>query len=310
MSRQVVLALTLLLLVPPPAVAQSVAARSGSRQPGLSGDGTTAELDRVELWGGPTVVGPRGEVTLVNSYSPFLKHFSSTGLAGHTALLEPEATVGFEFGFNYFPTPHLGVQVSFGQDTVDLAGPSGPYTVHLEYEARYPPDYLPRPVVIDRSTPWPDLSGEVRHRTLNVNAVGRWALSRFARAEVSGGLSYVRVDGSVRPLAYSTYWLGGHSVLFSEVYELEVAMEPSSSVGINAGGGLDFRLGRHLSLTTGLRYVRAGEVSAPLGVSEIVNLSSVAVVDPVSAIQEALDPAPLAFSPHRVRVIVGLKAGF
>ena len=54
----------------------------------------------------------------------------------------------------------------------------------------------------------------------------------------SGGLAWVRVSGEAEPLGFTTFWLGGHSVLFSEDVRLRASLGPATSVGGYLGAAL------------------------------------------------------------------------
>ncbi len=127
-------------------------------------------------------------------------------------------------------------------------------------------------MVVDRYEEWPDTAGELKQRTLSFNAVGRGRLGRgVVVGEVSGGLSYFRMEGPISPLGYAAFTLGGHSMLSYELSDLEVEVGPASSWGFNAGGGIDVELGRWwpsrpTSVTSG-----GGAITAPVTVSRVLN---------------------------------------
>ena len=292
-----------------PQLILALALVSGASTPAPA-QGAAGELPRTEVWGGLTIVGPGTETTLATSYTPVIRNFVSAGQAGQELQLDAATQAGFELGASYFPVRHAGLQVLVGHDRFDLSGLSSPYVVHLEYTALFPPSYAPTPVVVDRSESWPDAAGDADQWTVCVNGVGRWSLGLSVRGQLSGGLTYVRMKAAVRPLGYSSFQLGGHSVLFSNLYELELSTRAASSLGFNAGGGLDIRLSPRLWLTTDLRYVNGGTVSAPLEVVEILNPSEVMSADPLTTIQGTMRPAPLELGSARVRLMVGIKSAF
>ena len=270
-----------------------------------------APLPRVEVFGGFTVAVPRLETTLTTSYSPALRFFQTkASTAGQTLQMAGENGAGVEFGAAFFFTEAVGIQVLYGADSFDVGGSNEPYTAHLEYDSRQPPNYTPIPVVIDHEQPWPDTFGELRQRHFSVNLAGRGRLGPRVTAQLSGGLSYFRMEGLVAPVAFSVYHLGGHSVLFPEHYELEVALEPGTAFGLNVGGTLDVELARGVALTADFRYFKGGTITAPVAVEQILNRDEIGLLDEIETIQEELHPPAVELKPTRVRLFGGLKVRF
>jgi hypothetical protein len=265
---------------------------------------------KVELWGGLAVAGLSASTTLTTSYAPVLRFFTSTGRAGQAIELNGGRAIGVELGMSYFPVERAGLQVLVGYDSHDLSGPSGPYAVHLEYSAMFPPSYTPTPVVIDRAERWSNAEGAIRQLSVSVNGVGRWRLGGRLNGELSGGLSYFRMQGEVRPVGYSTFQLGGHSVLFSDLYELALAVERTSSFGFNLGGAADLRVNQRLGFTADVRYFNGRTLSASLVASEVLNAEEIVQLESLSTIRNTLHPQPLELAPARARIMAGLKVLF
>jgi len=270
-----------------------------------------APLGRVEITGGFTFVAPGADTALTTAYTPLFRNaMATTSSAGQTLQVVGENGNGLEFGGAFFFTPAVGIQVLFAADSFDVSGVNGPHSAHLEYISRMPPDYIPRPMVVDREEDWPDTAGELKHRTLSFNAVGRGRLGRVVVGEVSGGLSYFRMDGPISPLGYATFTLGGHSTLSYELSELEVELGPASSWGFNAGGGIDVELSRTVALTADFRYFWGATITAPVTVSQVLNQDEVVMQDPLETVQETLQPPAVDLRPTRVRFLAGVKIRF
>ena len=266
---------------------------------------------RVEVFGGFSLVAPRVDSTLTTAYAPTFRNATATSSsAGQTLQLSSETGYGVELGVNYFVTDVVGLQVLFGADRFDLGGSNGPYTARLEYISRMPPDSTPHPAVAYRLEKWPDTVGQLKQRTLSVNVVGRWPLGQRVVGQVSGGLSYFRMDGLVSPVGYSSFSLGGHSVLFYDRYELEVALDAAHAFGINAGAAVDVELSRAVALTADFRYFTGGTITSPVAVTQILNEEEVIMLDPLETIEETLRPPPVELKPTRARFMAGIKVRF
>ncbi|RPJ70850.1 MAG: hypothetical protein EHM24_14245 [Acidobacteria bacterium] len=278
---------------------------------GIAGAQPPPPLGRVEIFGGFTFVAPTLDTLLTTSYTPPFRYATAeASSAGQTLQIAGDNGTGLELGAAFFFTEAVGIQVLFGADSFDLGGTNAPYTAHLEYISRQPPDYTPRPVIVDHAEDWPDTVGQLKQRHLSFNAVGRTHLGRRVTGQVSGGLTYFRMEGLVSPVGFSVYQLGGHSVLFPEHYQLEVALDPAHTWGGNVGGGIDVELGRNVALTADFRYFAGGTISSPVAVSQILNEDEVISVDPIETIQETLDPPAVELKPTRVRVMAGIRITF
>jgi hypothetical protein len=272
---------------------------------------TTADSSppmRFELWGGAStaIAAPVGE--LVSSYSPpllFAGEFTSRG--GQTLALDATRALGFEAGVNLFVTPHLGFQFLLNRAAMDLGGTNGPYALELTYVTRQPPDSQAQTFTIQQSNPWPDTIGSLTQLTIAVNPVGRLGRPDKLNVTVSGGLSYYRLNGTAQPLGYTTFRLGGHSVLFSDEYHLAVSLEPTNVVGFNAGGEINLPLGRHAAIVVGYRYLGGPAADVVVRLSAIVNADQVINQETVANIAERLAPGPARVSVSGSRLLFGVK---
>ncbi|MBI1875730.1 MAG: hypothetical protein HYS05_17830 [Acidobacteria bacterium] len=129
-----------------------------------------------------------------------------------------------------------------------------------------PPDFVPRQFRYERQTAWPATQGSLRQLEIGLGGVGRWQSSRGFGATGYAGLGYLRLSGETQSLAYTSFHLGGHSVLFPEQYRLSATLTPSSTWGLNAGGELDIPVASSLSVVVGYRAFvgRAARLSVRL----------------------------------------------
>ncbi len=259
-----------------------------------------------------TAVSPALDGVYRSTYVPPFVGGSSGGQGSQAIAVTADRAAGVEAALSCFPLEHVGIQVlgSYAGHSVSGAGDS-PYAVHLEWVARQPPDYVPRTYSLDDTTPWPATSGSMRQVTLSLNAIGRTSPSRPIRAAVSGGLSYFNWRGSFGPLALTSYWLGGHSVLFSEEYRLSMRAEPGSSLGLNVGGTFEYWVARRAAVSIDYRVFRAASVSSAVSVAEILNGADIVMQSmSLADLQRALHPAPLEVDPSFSRLAVGVAIGF
>ena len=231
------------------------------------------EEPRVEFWGAvtPGQMGPSGSV--VSSYSPplLLDGSDYTSHASQTVTFDGQAHVGFEAGSNLFFARHAGLQLIFDRQSPDLEGTNGPYDVTLNYISRPPPDNQAIPVTVHKSTPWPDTTGSITQSTFSLNGVVRAGTASRIDVTFSGGLSIQRLSGTVQPVGFTQYNLGGHSVLFENEYHLAMSLGPTSAVGFNLGGDLNVHVARQVALLFGYRYFGGPSVDMPVHVASVLN---------------------------------------
>jgi hypothetical protein len=280
-----------------------------------------AQPQRVEAWGGLTLVAANLDATYTTQYVPLIENYSpplAGSSAGQTVNLIAGRTWGLGAGVNVFFSPHVGVQFLFDADSRTLSGENGSYAVVLNYTARQPPDYVERTystaatyTACDASQSWGCVlptTGTLEQRTLGFNIVGRWKAGPRVNVELSGGLTYaeVRADDAAS-LRYSSYHMGGHSTLFSSEYQLAYAIGPAHGYGVNAGVTFDVGMGKAAALTIDTRFVAAPTIRSPLTVSDIRNKDAVSMPQDLGTIQQNLHPPDAAIASTRLRVLVGVK---
>lgn len=276
----------------------------------LANDATAQETaaGAIEFWGALTVApdGPEGSVT--TSYSPpllFDGDFTSTGsqtLAAHT-----NKAVGFTGGLDVFPTRHVGFQIAFDRSAFDVSGANTPYSLALQYVSIPPPGTVPEVFNVNRSTPWPDTSGSLTQIAVAFNAALRFGQPGRISAVVSGGPTYYRFSGDLQPIGYTTFRLGGHSVLFQDDVRLALAAGPTNVLGFDAGGEVDIAVHRRLAIVAGYRYFGGPEADVSVRAAVIVNEDELIFQQPLADIASRLALVPMRISPSSSRVFVGLR---
>jgi hypothetical protein len=266
------------------------------------------EGPRLEVWAGVSVApsGPSGAV--VSSYSPpLLLDGAFTSSGGQAVTFAGRRSAGFAGGANLFLTRHAGIQILADRISADASGVNGPYAFALHYVSRPPPDNALVPVDVSQATPWPATEGSLMQLTLAANGVVRLGRPNRASLTLSGGLSYYRLSGTVQPVGYTTFRLGGHSVLFEDDYRLAVSLEPTGVIGFNGGGDLSVPIGRGVAVMLGYRYFGGPTADVPARVTAILNPDQVIVQQTSADIAQRLALAPTRASVSASRVIVGLK---
>lgn len=215
---------------------------------------TATAQGRVEIWGAVTGA-PIGSGTVRSDYSPPLLldgDFSSRA----TQMLSIDSTfaAGWEAGFNVFFSEHLGVQALVDRTSSAVTGANGPYAYTLQYTSRQPPNDQLVPVAVEQSVPWPDSSGSLTQLLLAVNVVTRARVTRRISARASAGPALARTSATIQPLAYTSFHLGGHGVLFADEARIAIAVGPEYTRGYTVGGELDIGLTSHVAVIAGYRY--------------------------------------------------------
>jgi hypothetical protein len=270
--------------------------------------GVAADAQRVEIWGALSTSFADASGTLASSYSPpllFDGEFTSAGR--QTVTFDGRSVWGFEGGVNLFLVRRrAGLQLLFHRASTDVAGSNSPYDITLQYTSQPPPTNEPIVVNVHQAMPWPDSTGTLTRSQVAVNGVIRVGQGRMT-GTLSGGLSSYALSGDVQPLAFTTFRLGGHSVLFQDDYRLAVSLEPIRAIGFNVGGDLDIAVGAHVALMIGYRVDGGPATDMPVRVTTVLNANEVSLQQTVAEIVQRLAPGPARVSLSGSRAVVGLK---
>jgi hypothetical protein len=247
-----------------------------------------------------------GSGTVTTSYRPRLDGVPQQGRAGQELTLDPKPGLAGELGVAVFPTPHVGLQATGSIARAPLGGTNTPYATHMDYVARQPPDFVPRTFAFDETVAWPDTEGTLTTRTLGVAIAVRLGTGRVTGGGFLG-VAHRRTSGRARDIGYTTFNLGGHSVLFSNEAHLEAALEPTATTGVHVGAHVEIAAGRRAAVLVGLRYFGGGDADVPLRLTRIVNADMLLRTEELSDIRTVLQPAPARLSARALDVVVGLK---
>jgi len=262
----------------------------------------------IEVFGGLSVTLSPPAGSYETDYVPKLVFGTATGgQAMHTLTLDSTGRVGFEFGVNWLPTKHAGLQLLVDRMSHSLGGSNPDYQLALDYLARLPPDYIERPYSFSRSLQWPDTSGEMTLWRLGVNGLARFG-GRSVDLTISGGLMWSRVSGGFEQAGYYDFHLGGHSVLFYNDVLLDMRLDEAWHLGYDLGIEAGFHAGSHVAVIAGVRFF--GPALEPeVLVGDILN--TVIFEVPPADIEAALGGRRASFDPSGSPVVrFGVRVGF
>jgi len=253
--------------------------------------------------------------SLNNTYN---QSFSPEFIGDNCELSEVSNIVNFDgknssgllVGTNFLFNGNFGIQAVVVFHKTKLTGAGNLYSSHLEYTALYPPDYAPTEVASDFSIDLPDTDGQFKQFTAALNLLARFDLGSGINADLSGGLSFFRTKGEASTLGYSYYWLGGHSVLFSEFFQLSFDMEPKTKLGLNIGGALNVRIKNFLSLFAAARYFYCPGINADITLKEILNLRELISPQTLEEITAVMRPGSIKINPSFLSLSCGIKLNF
>jgi hypothetical protein len=268
--------------------------------------GATTDKPRFEVSVAFVSSSPRQDGTYSTSFAPPFDPGEHSGSAGQTVALSLDRATGFGITAGFFPRPRYGVQVLVNRFESPFGGANTPYEVLLTYVALQPPDFQPREYVYQRAQDWPDTEGALRSLSVSANAALRIGEGPVG-AVVSGGPSIFRTGGEAQALGYTRLWLGGHSVLFLEESVVEVAVQPRTTLGFNAGGELVVALHGPLAVVFDGRYFYAPSSASHVRVTRILNFDELISPESIEVIQERMDLQPARLDASFLRLGAGLK---
>jgi hypothetical protein len=261
-----------------------------------------------DVWVGVSASPTGSSGVLTSSYSPpLLFDGEFTSAAAQTITFDTDIAVGLTGGANLWLSERAGIQLLAARDSHVLTGTSTPYTFSLLYSSRLPPNDEEQIVDVHQTVSWPDVTGSFRDLNVSVNAVVRAGRADRVSATASGGLTLHRLTGTLEPLAFTSFHLGGHSVLLEDDYRLMMALGPTISFGVNVGGDVNIALGSHAVLLVGYRYFGTLSPQVAAQPRAVVNADQVVFEQPLTDIAARLGATPVRVSLSQSRIMVGVK---
>jgi hypothetical protein len=245
-----------------------------------------------------------------HTFAPvFQSQPDATGVASQDLALAADDDTTWRLGLRRMLDSRLGLQLLLGRADAQLTGASSLYQVAIEYTSLQPPDYVPRPETFASSMSWPDLEGELGLDFLCVNAVVRVGTPNRVRFALSGGLTLFNLEADFSSLGYQTFWLGGHGVLFTEIYEIRVETDRARRLGANLGAEIGFPLGNRWTAFGEVRFFFSSSVDVELRAAEIVNRDRVISELPLEEIEPHLNLNRLELDPSFWTFSLGVRVG-
>lgn len=260
-----------------------------------------------EYWFGPSAVSSGFDGTVATDYPATLEDGTSEGRASQSLTLNAPRHLGVGAGIGLFPARHVGVQFLLDYVTRELTGASSPYVVSLYYIGMSPPDYVPREYHTEGTSSRPAAFGGVTQLTLSANGALRWDAGRRVSATISGGLTAFRSKGFGESLAYTRFWLGGHSVLFSSMLGTAFKFGPVTSFGFNLGGNLGVTIAGPLDLIVDVRIFRDGDIRPEITLTRVVEAAESAGDLTADTLAKRMAPIRASFNPSFARVSFGVR---
>ena len=218
--------------------------------------------------------------------------------------LQGKTTPGLGLGVNVYPHRVLGFQFLLDRVGFDVVGENA-HEVDLVWDSINFPSSDPVVREASISLDAPDTEGRLEELALSFNLTARFGAPGAVSGSVSSGLTYFRFDGEFEPLGALAGSLGGHAVLFTELFEMSYSTATADTLGFNVGGNVDFSLGSHAAVFVDGRFLWAPRTEAAVSLTEIVSEYVVSV--PVSQIQDYLELPPIEIDPSFFRVLFGVK---
>ena len=270
-------------------------------------DGASARPWRVVF--GPSLVDAALATSYATAYAPSFPGVPHTSTASQTLPLDSGHALGRALGLERALGAHVALQLVGEHASPELDGEAGRYAVRLVYTSRPPPSNEPVAVELGRDEPRPAATGELSTWAVAVN-VAAWAeAGRHARVGASAGPAWLHARGTAQSLVYTSYFLGGHSVLFSDDHLVSFEF-PASTLGLDVGAFLESDLGPRVALRADARYFWGPTRDADVTLLEIVNPDEVLRALDLALIQSGLAPPPLRFDPSFFRAALSLVVRF
>jgi hypothetical protein len=267
----------------------------------------------VEILGGGMFFAPRLDESYDLSYTPsrvlgitqLFDEPDPRSRATQSLTLKASTGTGLGLGVSVFPHPVLGFQVLLDRAHADLSGTSPPHVVDLVWDSIA----FPSSEHVERSSEFsfdaPATAGRVEEQTLSFNAVARLGRGSAVSGNVSFGLSYFRLRAEELEVGALAGWLGGHAVLFTELYQMSLATETASTFGLDVGADVSVALAPKVAVFADGRFFYGPTAKAPVHLDSFVSDNVVTV--PIEKVESLLALPPLELDPRYFRLLIGVK---
>ena len=269
-----------------------------------------AQAQTVEVAGGSGLATGSGDGAFTSTYEPPFPFVEHRGRASQRLVLQRDAAPLLWASLTWFGSPHVGVEGRVDYRRAGLHGANTPYAVTMTYIARQPPDNEPREYSYERVTPWPDTDGHAGQLNATASVVVRVGEPRRANLRLLAGGGVTDVRGRLEPIGYTTFGLGGHSVLFTDEHHLSARYGSSTAPGLSAGAELHLPVGNHLAIVAGWRLF------VPRLMELAVTVDGLAASDEGieqlewDDVQRTLAPGPVQWRPITSDVTAGFAVRF
>ncbi len=202
---------------------------------------------------------------------------------------------------------HWGVSLTYVAFSPDVSGTTSTDAVAVSYTSSQPPAYTPTPVSLAAEIPMADPSGELHERTVSLDGFYRLRLPSWLTLDLSAGLTWFSIDGEIGTLDYWKFWLGGHSVLFSQQYAMIMTVDTINRIGGNVGAALNVHIGTNAAVWAEARWYLAAPAAAHPTFQPVDNEAVLVAYD---AAADVIPDGGLKINPGFFRVGAGIKLVF
>jgi len=242
-----------------------------------------------------------------HQYSPPFEPGEALSSASHHLELFSTKARGRFISLGLFPLSSFGVKISYFYLSTSIHGHSSDYEVLIEYISRPPPFYEPVKIALNFSHAWPSPHGQLDLKILNINPCFRLVNKRTWDLAISFGLSSFFLKGELGPLAFTRFWLGGHSVLFSEEYKILARLLPHNGIGFNAGATFSRIIYGGLNLFFDIHYYSSPKIPLRLEALDYDRNYEQPGIEPLARISPYLAFDRVVFNPSLFSLNFGLK---
>ena len=270
----------------------------------------SARAQTVEVAGGSGLAGGSGDGAFTSTYAPPFPFVEHTGRASQQLTLQRDAAPVLWASLTWFGGAHVGFEGRVDYRHPGLHGVNGPYAVTLTYIARQPPDFIARQYSYDSSTEWPDTSGHIGQLNATAALVLRVGAPKGPSLRLLAGGGLTRVQGRFEPVGYTTFSLGGHSVLVADEHRLSMRLGSATTIGLATGAELHVPVGGHAALVLGWRLFVPRQMELTVTADGLAESDQ--GINPLQFddVQRTLAPSPLQWRPLTSDLAAGIAVKF
>lgn len=238
----------------------------------------------------------------LHSYAPKFTVPPYASSASQTLSVKADSGLALGFLVTLFTSERFGFQIGYMPFKTDVGGGSTNYQISLTYIGGTPPAEITR----SWDEEWIRVTGPLHQSAICFNALYRIPAIGVFKVDLSGGLSIIRFDGSLRGVGYTRFSLNADGTLRAEDRIFDLEYSKKGVIGGNIAATLGAFFSRNFAFYAEARYFIAPEQKADINLKAI-EVAGLEMIDPAG---ENIPLSDFKVKVSYLRMAAGVKLSF